>query len=270
MLPLRDENPVSRPTYVTWGLILLGAVVFVLGQFGGSGVSVIDGPDGRYRVEEHLLFNLEWASIPCELQQGRPLTVTEIEATYNGADPKACDPEAAGPSLFPGKWVFGSLVVSLFLHANVVHLGVNLLFLWIFGNNIEDRIGHVAFLAFYLLAGIFATLGHALAGPSSTIPVVGASGAIAGIMGAYLAWFPDAPIRTLVFLIVVDIRSRWFLGLWFATQFFTGAESATAWVAHVVGFVFGFLLAMIFRGLFPDPTGGAGRGPYPHPTDWIP
>ena len=88
-------------------------------------------------------------------------------------------------------------------------------------------------------------------------------------MGAYLAWFPDAPIRTLVFLVVVDIRARWFLLSWFVLQFFTSVSSPVAWVAHVVGFVFGFLLGLALHGLFTDPTGGAGRGPYPHPSDWI-
>ncbi|MEZ5341659.1 MAG: rhomboid family intramembrane serine protease [Acidimicrobiales bacterium] len=161
-------------------------------------------------------------------------------------------------------------MTSLFLHTGWAHLGVNMLFLWIFGNNIEDRIGHIPFAAFYLVSGIFATLGHVAADPSSTIAVLGASGAIAGLMGAYLAWFPDAPIRTLVFLIVVDIRARWFLLGWFALQFFTAADSAVAWVSHVVGFGFGFVLALAVRGLFKDPTGGAGRGPYPHPSDWIP
>jgi len=87
----------------------------------------------------------------------------------------------------------------MFLHGGLMHLGGNMWFLWVFGNNIEDRLGHVLFGAFYILGGIFATIAHYLVQPSSTVPVVGASGAIAAIMGAYAVWFPDAPVRTLIF-----------------------------------------------------------------------
>lgn len=242
---------------------------FVFAQSGRATIDEVSTDAGTFRIDSELRFNLEVAAVPCEIQQGRPLTVAEIGATYGLGDETGCDPESDGPALFPDKLVFLSLLTSLFLHTGWLHLGTNMLFLWIFGNNIEDRIGHLPFAAFYLVSGIFATLGHVAAQPSSTIAVLGASGAVAGLMGAYLAWFPDAPIRTLVFLIVVDIRARWFLLGWFVLQFFTQSGSAVAWVAHVVGFGFGFLLALAVRGLFNDPTGGAGRGPYPHPSDWI-
>ncbi len=271
MLPLRDENPTSRTTFVTWIIMALCIGAFVFAQGGRGEIDVVSTDAGDFRIDHELRFNLEVAAVPCEIQQGRPLTISEVADTYGGGDRASCQtgPGDEGPALFPNKLVLLSLITSLFLHTSWPHLASNMLFLWIFGNNIEDRVGHVPFAAFYLVSGIFATLGHVAAQPSSTIAVLGASGAIAGLMGAYLAWFPDAPIRTLVFLIVVDIRARWFLLSWFVLQFFTSGSSPVAWVAHVVGFVFGFLLGLALHGLFTDPTGGAGRGPYPHPSDWI-
>ena len=270
MLPLRDENPTSRTAFVTWLILAVCVATFVVAQGGRGNVVEVTSDAGTYRIDEELRFNLRVAAVPCEIQLGRPLTVAEVTETYDGGNSTSCADDSSGPALFPDKLVSLSIFTSLFLHTSWIHLGFNMLFLWIFGNNIEDRIGHLPFAAFYLLSGLFATLGHVAAQPSSTIAVLGASGAVAGLMGAYLAWFPDAPIRTLVFLIVVDIRARWFLLGWFALQFFTTTGSSVAWVSHVVGFVFGFVMALGLKQLFTDPTGGVGRGPYPHPSDWIP
>jgi membrane associated rhomboid family serine protease len=144
-----------------------------------------------------------------------------------------------------------------------------MLFLWIFGNNIEDRLGPVRFLAFYVVGGVVATLAHVLLNLDSTVPMVGASGAIAAVMGAYLVWFPDAPVRTALFfflITVVRIRAKWVLGFWFVLQFFTSPNSGVAWAAHVGGFVFGVLVALLVRtnrlarrALW---TGGASSGPW--------
>ena len=139
----------------------------------------------------------------------------------------------------------------MFLHGGLLHLGGNLLFLWIFGNNIEDHLGHVRFVVFYLLAGVAASALHIALNLDSTIPVVGASGAIAGVMGMYLVWFPRAPVRTLVFLgfliTVVRVKAMWLLGFWFLSQFFTNPNSGVAWAAHVGGFVFGVLVGLLVR-----------------------
>ena len=267
MIPLKDENPTTRKPLLTIVIIL----ACVAAYFGPQG--------GLADQTESLLFNLEYAAIPCEIKTGDPLSEAEIDSTFNRGETASCIEEDASPSLFPGKVVYLGLITSMFLHGGLMHLGGNMWFLWIFGNNIEDRLGPVLFGAFYILGGVFATLAHYLVQPSSTVPVVGASGAIAAVMGAYAVWFPDAPVRTLVFYFLRDIRAKWFLAVWFITQFFTGTNSGVAWMAHVGGFVFGAAVGLavrqsgfgerkINRSTEPmewDITGGAGDGPYPHP-----
>ena len=226
---------------------------------------------------DEVQFPLEWAVVPCEVLTGRPLTVDEVAATYDGpGDATACDPDATAPALFPDKRVRAAVISSLFLHAGPFHLALNMLFLWVFGNNIEDRLGRVGFLAFYLVGGIVGTVAYVAVQPLGTVAVLGASGAVAGIMGAYLVWYPDAPIRSLLFLILIDIRARWFLVVWFLVQFFTWSEPG-AWVYHVAGFAYGVITGRVLRKVLPrvraltgerveawDTTGGAGHGPYPH------
>jgi membrane associated rhomboid family serine protease len=138
----------------------------------------------------------------------------------------------------------------MFLHGSILHIGGNMLYLWIFGNNIEDRMGSIPYLLFYLASGLVAAIAHIAVAPNSTVPVVGASGAVAGVMGAYLVLFPRVPIRTLLifFLVLIrDIPAVWLLGFWFVLQFFTSPEAGVAWVAHVGGFLFGALVALLFR-----------------------
>ena len=240
------------------------------------------GPQqGLSDQDEALAFNLEWAAIPCELVTGEPLSADEITNTFERGGPNACV-DGDGPGFFADKIVYLGVLTSMFLHGSLIHLGGNMWFLWLFGNNIEDRLGHVRFAVFYLAGGVAATLAHVVVQTSSTVPVVGASGAIAAIMGAYVVWYPNAPIRTIVFFTLRDITAKWFLGFWFVTQFFTGANSGVAWVAHVGGFVFGAVVALALRDtgfgerelngsrephLEWDYTGGAGRGPLPHPFD---
>jgi membrane associated rhomboid family serine protease len=270
MIPLRDENPTTRTPILTVVIIL----ACVAAYFGPQ-----EGASDEVRAIE---FNLEWAAIPCELETGEPLSVEEIDATFNRGDTTACvDDGGAGAELFPDKLVYLGILTSMFLHGSLLHLLGNMWFLWIFGNNIEDRLGHVNFLLFYLFGGVFALGAHYVVQPLSTVPVVGASGAIAAIMGAYALWYPNAPVRTIVFYFLRDISAKWFLGIWFVTQFFTGADSGVAWVAHVGGFAFGAIVALVVREsdfgqrrlnrsqepMEWDYTGGAGRGPYPHPFD---
>jgi membrane associated rhomboid family serine protease len=270
VIPLRDENPTSRTPLLTF-MIIAACVAAYFGPQQGVSDEV-----------QALEFNLEWAAIPCEINTREPLSIPEIENTFGRGDATACvDDDGAATTLFPDKSPFLGILTSMFLHGSLLHLGGNMWFLWIFGNNIEDRLGHLFFAGFYLAGGIFATVAHYLAQPDSTIPVVGASGAIAAIMGAYAVWFPNAPVRTLIFLFLRDISAKWFLGFWFVTQFFTGTDSGVAWMAHVGGFVFGVAAGFIIREsgmgqrklnrsedpLEWDYTGGAGRGPYPHPFE---
>ncbi len=269
MLPLKDENPTSTTPFVTFAIIAACVLIF----FGPQG--------GASDQQEALAFNLEYAAIPCEIFTGESLSVQEVEDTFSGGNTTACQDGEASPSAFPDKNPFLGALTSIFLHGSIMHLLGNMWSLWIFGNNIEDRLGHVKYTVFYLVGGVVATIAHYLIQPSSTIPVVGASGAIAAIMGAYLVWFPNAPIRTIVFYFLRDITAKWFLGIWFVLQFFTGANSGVAWMAHVGGFVFGVVIGLLVRGsefgsrnvnrsddpLNWDTTGGAGHGPLPHPFE---
>src|SRR4051812_36190171 len=147
----------------------------------------------------------------------------------------------------------------MFMHGNLLHIAGNMLFLWVFGNNIEDRMGKVGYLAFYLIGGFAAAMAHILVQPHSAIPVVGASGAIAALMGAYLVLFPKAPINTLLilgFIILFRKLPAWVLLVaWFGLQFLTNPNEGVAWVAHVGGFVFGALVALALRPRLSPPTG---------------
>jgi membrane associated rhomboid family serine protease len=240
VLPLRDDNPVRHPPVVTW--LIIGACLLAYFVWQPSPFS--DDTDD-------LEFSLRHAAIPCEITQARPLTDDEVIATFRFGDDEACGAGAAtSPEFDPGKNVWLAVVVSLFLHASLLHIGGNLLFLWVFGNNVEDTLGKIGFAAFYLAGGIVAAGAHVLVNPDSTVPVVGASGAIAAVMGAYLVLFPDAPIRTVVIFYLIfirDISAKWLLGFWFVSQFFINPNAGVAWVAHVGGFLFGALVALVLR-----------------------
>ena len=155
-------------------------------------------------------------------------------------------------------WVPLTLVTGIFLHGGWFHLGSNMLFLWIFGDNVEDRLGHGRYLLFYLLCGVLASLAHFCVYPDSPLPTVGASGAVACVMGAYLLLFPKARIRTLVVVIIfiqIFHLPAWFLiGIWIITQMLSAVtELATAqiagvaWFAHIGGFVAGILLLLALK-----------------------
>ena len=236
MFPLKDYNPTRTTPVVTILLIAACVVIFVFIQPKGGDI-------------DEARFTYETAAIPCEVVEGRPLSRLEVRETLAG-DTEACIEDPESPARFPGKSVFLAVLYSMFLHGSWLHLGGNMLFLWTFGNNIEDR-GKVTYVVFYLLAGLAATVAHIAVQPNSTVPVVGASGAIAGVMGAYLVLYPHVPIKTLVFLgffiTWVDISAKWLLGAWFVMQFFTNPAAGVAWVAHVGGFVFGVLAGLAWR-----------------------
>jgi hypothetical protein len=167
------------------------------------------------------------------------------------------------PARLAGQWIAGArgwgelapILTAMFIHGGWLHLVLNLWFLWIFGDNVEDRIGHSRYLVLYLAAGTAATLAHVLANPASTLPTVGASGAIAGVLGAYFLAYPRARVTTLIPIFVfihVAVLPAWIvLGMWFALQFLSGALSlattqasagGVAWWAHIGGFAAGVLL----------------------------
>ncbi len=164
----------------------------------------------------------------------------------------------------PGNWIFDlmTIVVSMFLHGGLLHIGSNMLYLWIFGDNVEDRLGHGKYLLFYLLCGFAATLAHAAFSPASRVPAIGASGAIAGVLGAYLILWPHARVMTLIpiffFITVRELPAVILLGLWFVLQLFSGVGSlgvtdaqdlgGVAYFAHIGGFVAGLLFIGLFGG----------------------
>ncbi|NLG49925.1 MAG: rhomboid family intramembrane serine protease [Chloroflexi bacterium] len=165
----------------------------------------------------------------------------------------------------PAPMAWTTLLTSLFIHSGLLHLLSNMLYLWIFGDNVEDRLGEVAFILFYLLAGVAGNLAQIAAKPYSELPVIGASGAIAGLLGAYLAMYPHARVRTLViifyFLRLVEMPAIVVLGIWFLLQIAQGIinlgtlspEGGVAWFAHIGGFAFGLLAGLLFRGCTRPP-----------------
>ena len=233
MIPLKDYNPTRSAPIVT---VLL--IIACVGTYFGF---QLQGDQNE--------FNYRRAAIPCEVVTGEPVTEEEIVTGD-------CTRRDTEDPVFPAKSVLAALFTSMFLHGGLLHLGGNMLYLWVFGNNIEDTKGKPVYLLFYLASGIVATLAHVALDPGSTIPLVGASGAIAGVMGAYLVLFPRVQIRSLIMFILImfrDIEARWLLGIWFVSQFFIGQDSGVAWAAHVGGFVFGVLAGFVWK------ARGAGR-----------
>ena len=230
------------------GLIVACVVAFVFVQ--PEADRSLQTVDAEQQIES-IKFSYKYAAVPCEIVKGRPLTVGEAARTVAEGDATACSDSPRGAPLFAGKSIWQSVIISMFLHGSWLHLIANMVFLWVFGNNIEDHLGAVRFLIFYLAAGVVATVAHVLVQVDSTVPIVGASGAIAGVMGAYLVWFPWARVRTLVIVVVIPLFPRIpaaaLLVVWFGLQFFTDASSGVAWMAHVGGFAFGAAMAVIAR-----------------------
>jgi rhomboid family protein len=260
LIPIHDDNPARRPAVVTWTLIAINMVVFLI-----SPISPLDiggdanTPEGFCR---QLAFFREWAAVPRELVENDPIDVT--------VGPPAGDRCQIVPRESQKIPVL-SVLTAMFLHGGLLHLLGNMLFLYVFGNNVEDRLGRLRFLVFYLACGYVATYGFALANPNSTDTLVGASGAIAGVLGAYLVLFPQARVTSLVpflFFIPVWLPAWVVLGSWFVLQwlYFQGAGTASgagvAYLAHVVGFVAGVVLIVLLGGL------KARRPPPQPPPTW--
>lgn len=224
MIPLRDANPTRRTPVVTIVLIAVNVAVFLLELAVESG-----GP------ADLDAFFARWGAVPASIT-----TALETGDLLSAA-------------------TLG-IVTSLFLHGGWLHLAGNMLFLWIFGNNIEDRLGRLRFLAFYLLGGIVAALAQVWIEPRSEIPLVGASGAIAAALGAYIVIYPRARILSLVFFgffyQLVEVRAILVLGYWFVLQLVDGfaslgaasAQGGVAFFAHIGGFVVGAAAGLLVRG----------------------
>jgi membrane associated rhomboid family serine protease len=261
VLPLKDENPTVRPAVVTLGLIAINLFVY----FGVQ-------PHSGSSADQTYLY--KYAAVPCEISKGHPVVA---EPAFSPVTTTSCAVRASNievpRELFPHKNVYLAVLFSMFMHGSIAHVGFNMWFLWIFGNNIEDRMGPIPYLIFYLVAGVIATAAFVALNSNATVPLVGASGAIAGVMGAYLVWFPRARIWSLIGFFPLYLPAVFVLGLWFVLQFATNPNQGVAWQAHVGGFVFGALVALFTRPLFPprqprlpvpyDDYGGGFRGGYP-------
>jgi len=218
MFPLRDNIPVRHKPYMVWTLMGINVFLFFF-MLGFS------------PTEEVLFFHLHGV-VPARF-------VDPSWALVNGYPP-------GGMFAFVG---------HMFLHSGWLHLIMNMWMLWIFGDNVEDVMGPLRFLIFYLLCGLGALFVHVITEPEATLPVVGASGAIAGVMGAYFFLYPHARVMTFfpifIFPMFFEISAVFFLGAWFLTQIFSGMLSSggagVAWWAHIGGFVFGMLLLRFFR-----------------------
>jgi rhomboid family protein len=233
VIPLRDANPTRRTPIVTLALIAACFVVFVfeLGKLASGGSDELDA------------FVTEWGIVPARL------TAAWASGTDVGAQAL-------------------TLITSQFLHGGWLHLLSNLLYLWIFGNNVEDRLGRIGFFLFYLAGGSIAGLAQVAIAPESTIPTIGASGAIAATLGAYLVLFPGARITSLVFLgffyQLIDVPAVVVLVFWFVLQLIDGLASlgvtdlggGVAFFAHIGGFVFGAVVGLIIRAV------GRRTGPF--------
>ncbi|MEV3987431.1 rhomboid family intramembrane serine protease [Streptomyces sp. NPDC049837] len=255
VIPVHDVNPVRRVPWVTYALIIANFVVFL--RTPGMAGSVT-GEGGLAQLCRLEAFLDQWAAVPRELIHDRlPGLVPTGEAGVGPSGPGCL----IGPPDYDKSPPL-SVLTAMFLHGSWLHLLGNMLFLWIFGDNVEDRLGHVRYLLLYGVCGYAAAYGFAVLNADSGTPLIGASGAVAGALGAYLVLFPRARVWVLVpFLIFLPLRvPAWsVLGLWFALQavYSYGAAvsqaGTVAYVAHVIGFAVGMVLAWPLRRGTPPP-----------------
>jgi membrane associated rhomboid family serine protease len=243
VFPLRDNIPTERFPFVTVALIVANVLMYFLFQHGT--ISLGDPSSPAYL--SNLIQN---ATIPYELTHPGQHCVIQGSSLACGDVPN--------PSGYAPTWA--TVFLSMFMHGGLLHLGGNMLFLWIFGNNVEDSMGPVRYMVFYLLAGLAATALQVAVGPSSTVPNIGASGAIAGVLGGYLLLFPRARVVTVVFIVffftIVELPAMIFLGIWIAEQALfgylgltdggAGGGGGVAYFAHLGGVVFGLVAIKLF------------------------
>jgi membrane associated rhomboid family serine protease len=223
MIPIRDRNPSGTFPYVTIGIMAVNVFIFVIELSLGSSVD---------------RFIMQYGLVPLKIQRYSQIP----DLTFIG--------------------VFLPFLTSMFLHGGFIHLIGNMWYLWIFGDNIEDKLGHFKYLGFYVICGITASCVHVFFNSQSDTPCVGASGAIAGVLGAYMITFPHARIVTIIPLWfiwpIMELPAMVVLGFWFVIQFFNGAASISAsasgggvaWWAHIGGFVSGIIIFYILMKVF--------------------
>jgi len=234
LIPISDDNPVRLTPFVTWFLIAACVAAF--------GWQWSLGPE---RATAIFRFGFIPSDFFGHLGSGGDFSAQAVD--------------------------MGSIVTSMFLHGGLLHLAGNMLYLWIFGNNIEDAMGHSRFLLFYLLCGVVAAISMALIDPHSAIPMIGASGAISGVLAAYLLLYPRARVKVIIPIGVIfygfTISALWVVGLWFVTQVAYAmlsdpSQPGVAWWAHVGGFLAGLFLTPVFKAADVPYFGSGWRGPW--------
>jgi len=240
VLPLWDDNTDRQTTpIVNYAIIALNIFVFVVLQGLGSNDQ----------------FTYSFSTVPAEILQGHDIVTQARVVQYMG---QRLTIPGLGPT--PGS-VYFTLFTSMFMHGGFMHLGGNMLFLWIFGDNIEDRLGHVKYLIFYLLCGVIASLAHvfttgvfATSENALLVPSLGASGAISGVLGGYILLHPKRRVTVILFRFLTDVPAYVAIGIWFAFQLISGLgilgggsqEGGVAYAAHVGGFLAGLVLIKFF------------------------
>ncbi|MEA2322315.1 MAG: hypothetical protein QOD81_2165 [Solirubrobacteraceae bacterium] len=241
MFPLKDSIGTRRTPVVTIALIIANVVVFILSIRNGG--SIWSGPDAQTVVHYGVIpYEITHPGQECDLVQRA------------GQEAVACG-RGLGPQ--PATWF--TALSSMFMHGGLLHIGGNMLFLWVFGNNVEDAMGRFKFIVFYILGGLAAMALQTVVDPNAPVPSVGASGAVAAVLGGYLVLYPRARVLTLVFLFVfftfIQIPAMFFLVIWFGQQLLfgyldyvdpTGGGGGVAYFAHIGGFVFGLLAVKVF------------------------
>ncbi|MGH2429246.1 MAG: rhomboid family intramembrane serine protease [Candidatus Limnocylindria bacterium] len=239
MFPIGDENERGHgPAYVSLAFIAINVAVFFLLQAAGGNEA----------------FTYGYSTVPLEITTGTDLTEAET-ITIGGQQQQI--PQEPGPDP-----IFLTLLTSMFMHGGLLHLAGNMLFLWIFGDNVEHRIGHAWYLIFYVAAGLVAAFAQIMIDTDSVIPVLGASGAISGVLGAYLVLFPSNQVTVFVLRFVTRVPAIVAIGMWAAFQFINGigafavseeTAGGVAYMAHIGGFVAGVVAGFVFRLIFHEP-----------------
>lgn len=253
MIPYSDADVRHQSTPVVNALLIgINSLVFLYElQLGGLGL--LRGATGL----DVTVFFLKWGFIPQELTSGQPFT--RLATGFAALDIESPVPTVA------------TIFSSMFIHGGLMHFAGNMMFLWVFGNNIEDRLGHVKYLLFYLLTGVIATLSQLAIDPHSQTPLVGASGAISGVLGAYLLMYPYNHIKALViffFITVVQLQAVYFLGFWFLLQVLNALGTLglsdqvnVAFFAHIGGFLSGIVIMGAYKLLTGQPLWPSRRRP---------
>ena len=237
--PYKDDNPRLLVPFVTYTIIAFNLIVF----FYQMGLDFVAGQE----------FTLSFGLIPATFTD---LPRGDIAIAYAQYLSKATDTKIFIDAIPNSPYL--TMFTSMFMHGGIMHLFGNMLFLWIFGDNIEGALGHVKFVVFYLLCGIGAAVGQIFVDVNSMIPMIGASGAISGVLAAYMLRYPHARVHTFVFLIIIfttiKIPAFIVIGIWFATQVMSGlgtlgsnSNGGVAWFAHIGGFITGVLLERFFK-----------------------